>query len=139
MKKLLLFVVVAIGVSILPTRGRLFAHHAFAAEFDAQKPVTLKGAIVKMEWFNPHAWLYIDVKEADGKATQWALEFSSAGQLTRRGWRMGDLPVGAEVTVEAYRAKNGSNTANAATVQLADGRRLFAGSSGTGAPVEPPR
>lgn len=133
------FVVVAIGVGMLLTQGRLLAHHAFAAEFDAQKPVTLKGTIVKMEWYNPHAWLYIDVKDPDGKSTQWALEFSSAGQLTRRGWRMGDLPVGTEVTVEGYRAKNGSNTANAATVQLADGRRLFAGSSGTGAPAEPPR
>jgi hypothetical protein len=139
MKKPLFFVVVAIGVSILLAPGRLSAHHAFAAEFDAQKPVTLNGTIVRMEWFNPHAWLYIDVREPDGKTTQWALEFSSAGSLTRRGWRTDDLPVGAEVTVEGYRAKNGSNTANARTVQLADGRRLFAGSSGTGAPVEPPQ
>jgi hypothetical protein len=111
------------------------AHHSFAAEFDAKKPVKLTGKVTKMRWVNPHAWLYIDVTDQKGKVTNWALEFGLPGSLYRRGWRPKDLPVGATVTVSGYLAKDGSPTANAQTVTLADGRRLFAGSSGTGAPA----
>lgn len=133
MKNLLCFVAAAVAVSMLLTTGPLFAHHAFAAEFDADKPVMLKGTVTKMEWFNPHAWLYITVKDQDGKEQPWALEFGGAGGLLRKGWRKGDLPVGAEVTVEGYLAKNGTRTANANSVVLANGNKLFAGSSaGTG-------
>ncbi len=112
----------------------LLAHHSFAAEFDATKPVTLKGTVTTMKWINPHSWLYIDVKDAEGKVTNWACEFGLPQALYRRGWRPKDLPVGLEVTITGWRAKDGSPTANANTVTLPDGRRLFAGSSGTGAP-----
>ena len=115
-------------------RSALLAHHSFAAEFDSTKPVTLKGTVSQMKWVNPHSWLYIDVKDANGKVTNWACEFGLPQALYRRGWRPKDLPVGLEVTITGWRAKDGTPTANANTVTLPDGRRLFAGSSGTGAP-----
>ena len=89
-----------------------------------------------MEWVNPHSWLHIDVKEPDGTVVSWAIEFGLPQSLYRRGWRQSDLPFGAEVTVEAYLAKDGTPTANAFNVTLPDGRRLFAGTSGSGAPYE---
>ena len=107
------------------------AHHSFAAEFDAQKPVTLKGTVVKWEMINPHGWITLDVPGADGKTTEWMIETSNPNGLMRLGWSKRSLKPGDEITVEAYRAKDGSNTANAATVTLADGRKVFAGSSGT--------
>ncbi len=110
------------------------AHHSFSAEFDAKKPVKLTGVITRMDWVNPHSWLYIDVKEPDGKVVNWKLEFGLPNALYRRGWKQKDLPKGVAVTVTGYRAKDGTATANASTVTLADGRRLFAGSSGQGAP-----
>lgn len=117
-----------------PGRTVPSAHHSFAAEFDINKPVTLKGTVTTMKWINPHAWLYIDVKDADGKVTNWACEFGLPQALYRRGWRPKDLPVGTEVTLTGWRAKDNSPTANANSVTLPDGRRLFAGSSGAGAP-----
>ena len=107
------------------------AHHSFAAEFDAQKPVTLKGTVVKWEMINPHGWITLAVPGADGKTTEWMIETSNPNGLMRLGWSKRSLKFGDEITVEAYRAKDGSNTANAATVTLADGRKVFAGSSGT--------
>ena len=132
--KALTAVGVAVGSTVLLAATEVIAHHSFSAEFDAAKPVTLKGTITKMEWINPHCWLHIDVTEPDGTVVTWALEFALPQSLYRRGWRKSDLPFGAEVTVEGYLAKDGTPTANASTVTLADGRRLFAGSSGTGAP-----
>lgn len=120
-------------VCLGPGRSAPLAHHSFAAEFDSTKPVTLKGTVSMMRWVNPHSWLYIDVKDADGKMTNWACEFGLPQALYRRGWRPKDLPVGLEVTITGWRAKDGTPTANANTVTLSDGRRLFAGSSGTGA------
>jgi hypothetical protein len=112
----------------------MFAHHAFSAEYDAQQPITLKGTLTKMEWVNPHGWIYVDVKDESGKVVNWAIEFGSPNALLRRGLRRTDFPEGVEVTVSGYRAKNGSATVNGNSVKLPDGRNLFTGSSGTGAP-----
>jgi hypothetical protein len=109
-------------------------HHSFAAEFDGNKPITLRGAITAMLWSNPHGHLYIDVKGRDGKVVNWEIEFAAPGALYKRGWRKADLPVGVEVVVQGFLAKDGTPTANATTIKLPDGRELFAGSSGTGAP-----
>jgi len=113
----------------------LFAHHSFAAEYDATKPVVLKGVVTKVEWMNPHAHFYIDVKDESGKVTCWDLETGSPNALQRAGWGRNSLKSGDEVTVSAFRAKDGSNLANARTIHLADGRSVFAGTSGDGAPV----
>jgi hypothetical protein len=115
--------------------GSASAHHSFAAEFDAQRPITLKGAVVKWEMINPHGWITIDVVGADGKTTAWMVETSNPNGLMRLGWTKRSLKPGDEITVEAYQAKDGSNTANAARITLADGSKVFAGSAGT--PGEP--
>ena len=106
------------------------AHHSFAAEFDAERPVTLKGTVVKWEMMNPHGWITMDVSGPDGRTGRWMVETSNPNGLMRLGWSKRSLKPGDEITVEAYRAKDGSNTANAARVTLADGRKVFAGSSG---------
>ncbi len=108
------------------------AHHSTAAEFDETKPLTLKGAITRMEWRNPHAWLFIDATEPDGSVVSWALELASPNALMRRGWRRDDLPVGTQVTVEGFRAKDGvfpRPTAVTRNVILPDGKKLFAGTT----------
>ena len=115
----------------------LWAHHAFTAEFDANNPITLKGAVTKVEWINPHSWLYLDMKDSTtGKVESWKVEMGAPNQLMRRGWNMNSLPVGTEVVVEGYRAKNGMQVANGGSVTLADGRKLMVGSTGTGAPYD---
>ena len=105
------------------------AHHSFAAEFDAQKPVTLKGKLTQMEWLNPHGWLHIDVTEPDGKVVNWAIEAGAPNALVRRGLRKTDFPIGSEIIVEGYRAKNGSPTASGTSVKFTDGRSFFLGAS----------
>jgi Family of unknown function (DUF6152) len=112
------------------------AHHSFAAEFDANAPVTLHGTITKMEWINPHSWIHIDVKNADGSVTEWMVEGGTPNTLFRRGFTREAVKAGMEITVEGYRAKNGANRANGRDLILKDGRRLFMGSSGTGAPID---
>lgn len=112
------------------------AHHSFAAEYDGNKPITLKGVVTKMEWINPHAWLHLDVKNPDGSVTSWMIEGAAPNALIRRGWTKNSLLPGTEITVEGYLAKDGSKMANGREMTLPDGRRLFAVSSGTGAPYE---
>jgi hypothetical protein len=110
------------------------AHHSFAAEYDSAQPVTLKGILTKIEWTNPHSWIYIEVQGDDGKVTNWAVEFGAPNALLRRGLRKSDFPTGVELTVKGYRAKDASATINAASVKLPDGRNLFTGSSEPDAP-----
>jgi len=106
------------------------AHHSFEAEYDAKKPVEVKGTVTKLEWMNPHARFYIDVKDESGKVTNWNFELGSPNVLKRQGWSRDSLKVGDMVTVEGYLAKDGSNLANARRVTLADGRKVFNGSTG---------
>jgi hypothetical protein len=106
------------------------AHHSFAAEYDANKPVTLKGTVTKVEWTNPHARFYVDVKDDRGQVVNWNLELASPNVLVRNGWTRKSLSVGDEVTVQGSAAKDGSKMANARLVTLSDGRKVFAGSSG---------
>jgi hypothetical protein len=110
------------------------AHHSFSAEFDASKPVTLHGTILRMEWINPHSWLHIAVKNADGTTSEWMIEAATPNTLFRRGYTRDAVKAGTEITVEGYRAKNGANRANGRDMILPDGSRLFMGSAGTGAP-----
>jgi hypothetical protein len=112
------------------------AHHAFAAEFDANKPVNFKGTITRMEWVNPHTWMHISVTTANGAKENWAIEAGTPNVLFRRGFTRDTLKVGTEVVVDGYRAKDGSRRANGRDVTFADGRKLFLGSSGIGAPYE---
>ena len=112
------------------------AHHAFSAEFDSTKPVALRGIITKMEWINPHSWLHIEVKTKDGTVEEWMIEAGPPGALIRRGWKKDSVVPGTEVLVEGYRALDGSRRANGRDVTFPDGTRLFAGSSGTGAPSD---
>jgi hypothetical protein len=117
------------------------AHHSFAAEFDFEKPVTLKGVVVKWEMINPHGWITVDIDGPDGAKVRWMVETSNPNGLMRLGWTKNTLKPGDQITVDAYRAKDGSNTANAARVTLADGRRVFAGSATTpqGTPGDAPQ
>ena len=120
----------AICVAALVTSARTLAHHSFAADFDATKPVTLSGTVTKIEWANPHTWFFVDVKGEDGKVSNWGLELAGPAQLVRAGWRRDSLKVGDAVTVDARRARDGTNNANAISVVLAStGQRLFGASS----------
>jgi hypothetical protein len=126
------FLVIVVGLLLAAVTAS--AHHSFAAEFDGNKPVTLRGKLTKMEWTNPHGWIFVDVKEPDGKVVNWAVEAGSPNTLLRRGLRPADFAMGSEVIVTGYRAKNGTPTANGSNVKFADGRNFFLGSSGTGSP-----
>jgi hypothetical protein len=112
------------------------AHHSFAAEYDANKPITLKGTVSKVEWTNPHARFYVDVKDESGKITTWNLELASPNVLIRNGWSRHSLNVGDQITVQGAQAKDGSQLANARNITLADGKRVFAGSPTDNAPTQ---
>ena len=127
--KIRLAVIVA-GLGLLLSAGPALAHHAFAAEYDAKKPVKLTGTVTKLEWLNPHTWFYIDVKDDNGKVTNWGFEMGSPNILLRAGWTRNSMNPGDVVTVEGSRAKDGSNNANVKGVTLAStGQQLFGGSS----------
>jgi hypothetical protein len=130
MKTKLLLITMGILLASVP----VLAHHAFSAEYDANQPITLTGTLTKVEWVNPHGWIYIDVKDDSGKVTNWAIEFGSPNSLLRRGLRKTDFPEGIPLVIKGYKAKNGTPTINGTSVKLPDGRSLFTGSSGTGAP-----
>ena len=112
------------------------AHHAFSAEFDASKPIKLRGVVTKMEWINPHSWMTLSVKRADGTIETWEIEAGAPNSMYRRGFNRNSLLPGTEVVVDGYQAKNGRNRANGRDLTFPDGRKLFMGSSGTGAPTD---
>ena len=123
------FILAIAAIAMSAGAASVMAHHSFAAEFDASKPVKFTGTVTKIEWMNPHAYFYIDVKDTSGKVESWGLEMGSPNGLMRQGWTRNSLKVGDEVTVEGSMAKDGSKIANARTVTLASGTRLFAASS----------
>ena len=114
------------------------AHHSFAAEFDADKPVKLTGTVTKVQWRNPHTYFYVDVSDDKGNVNNWALELGSPNGLSRRGWTRDTLPPGTKVTVQGFMSKDGALRANARDITFPDGKKMFVGSSGTGAPDERP-
>src|SRR5271167_3868481 len=121
------------GVGFLLSAAPMWAHHAFAAEFDSSKPLKLHGTVTKMEWINPHAWIHIDVKNDDGTVTNWMVEGGSPNTLLRNGFTKMSLPVGTEIVVDGYQAKDASFKMNGRDITLPDGRKLFVGSAGQGA------
>jgi hypothetical protein len=125
MKQMLALLIAGTFAAPIP----VLAHHSFAAEFDAAKPVTVQGAVEKVEWTNPHIWVYVDAKDASGKIERWQCEGGSPNTLARQGWSRDTLKPGDQVVIEGFRAKNGSNTCNSRTVKTANGKALFAGSS----------
>ena len=127
MKTKLAFGIAALGMVLASVPA--IAHHSFAAEFDSAKPIKLTGSVTKIEWMNPHAYFYIDVKDGSGNVTSWGLEMGSPNGLMRQGWTRNSMKVGDEIVVEGSRAKDGSNIANARSVVLGSGERLFAASS----------
>jgi hypothetical protein len=129
--------VLFIGVGLLLAALPLFGHHAFTAEFDAKKPLKLRGTVAKVELINPHSWIHIDVKNPDGTMTRWMIEGGTPNTLFRRGVTKISLPAGTEIVVDGYQSKDGSLRGNGRDLTFPDGRKLFIGSTGTGAPNDP--
>lgn len=128
--------IVAVGLMLTAGAGLAWAHHAFAAEFDANSPVNFEGVVTKVEWLNPHVWIHLDIDMPDGATEQWAFEGGTPNVLFRRGFTRESLLPGTRIKVDGYQAKDGSNRANGRDITFPDGTKLFLGSSGTGAPYE---
>ena len=122
------------GIGLALASAPVVAHHAFSAEFDADRPMQLQGTVTKTEWINPHSWIHIDVTNENGTVESWAIECGAPNALIRRGLNKNSIPAGTELVVDGYGAKDGSNTANARDITLPDGSQFYVGSSGTGAP-----
>ena len=121
--------IISVAAGLLALAVPAVAHHSFAAEFDADKLVTVKGTVTKMDWVNPHSWIYVDVKDDAGKVVNWRFEMGPPNALLRMGWRKDSVPFGTAVEIQGYRAKSGEAVANAKQVKLPDGRELFSGGS----------
>lgn len=134
MRRQIFFGITALSLAL--TAAPLSAHHAFSSEFDADKPLQLSGSVSQTEWVNPHAWIHIQVAKPDGKIEEWMIEGGTPNTLMRRGVSRDTLKIGTEVKVTGYQAKDGSNRANGRDITYPDGRKLFLGSTGTGAPYE---
>jgi hypothetical protein len=132
-----LTVVVGIAGLLLAAVAPVWAHHAFAAEFDVKKPIKLSGTVTKVELINPHSWIHIDVKDSDGKPVAWMVEGGSPNALFRNGLRQDSLPLGTEIVIEGYQAKDGSNKAVGRDITFPDGKRVFMGGSAPGADGKP--
>ena len=135
-KRLVVGAVGMAGLCLLVGSAGLSAHHAFSAEFDANQPISLRGTVAKVEWINPHSWIHVDVKSPEGKVDRWMIEGGNPTVLLRRGITKDSLPVGTEILVVGYRAKGNPFRANGRDLTFSDGRKLFMGSSGTGAPAD---
>ncbi len=125
------------AVMLVCAARTVVAHHAFAAEFDAKRPIKLQGTVTKVEWINPHAWIHIEVKKPDGTVEQWMIEGGTPNTLFRRGVNKNSLPAGTVIVVDGYQAKDGTLKGNGRDITFLDGRKLFIGSTGTGAPGDP--
>ena len=136
MRTMLSVVAVSVVCHVVPGSQPVAAHHAFSAEFDANRPVQLEGVVTRMEWVNPHSWIHMDVKKQDGTVEKWMIEGGTPNTLVRRGLRKQDLLPGTEIKVDGYQSKDGALRANGRNLTLANGRALFMGSSGTGAPAD---
>jgi hypothetical protein len=135
MRRHIMFVGVA-GISLTVAAAPLIAHHAFSSEFDSEKPLKLEGTVSKTEWINPHAWIHVDVKKPDGTTEAWMIEGGTPNTLMRRGISKDTLKIGTQIVVTGYQAKDGSMRANGRDITYPDGRKLFLGSEGTGAPYD---
>lgn len=126
----------AVSAGLTLAAGSAHAHHSFAAEFDADRPVELKGKVIKMEWINPHSWIHLAVTNESGEVEEWMIEGGAPNALLRRGWNRNSLPAGTEIVVQGYQAKDGSKRANGRDITFPDGTKLFVGSARIGAPDE---